>query len=159
MVIQFLITLMGSDHDHDVDHGEFDTVKVGWLSKQALTGFLMLFGWVGLACLKEFQLSTPFSLMIAFAAGILDVVITAFIFKFAKRLESRGTVFNLEDAIGKEATVYHQIPQNGVGKISISLHHLTHEIDAISDGEEIASFEIVQVIKKADEKTVIVSKK
>lgn len=159
MIIQFLIVLFGADSDHDIDHGEIDTVKVKWLSKQALTGFLMLFGWAGLACLKEFHLPMPVSLAGAFLAGSLDVVVTALIFRFAKKLHSPGTLFNLDDAIGKEATVYTQIPKGGIGTISISLHDLTHEINAMTEGEEIASFETVCVVKKADEKTVIVSKK
>ena len=66
-------------------------------------------------------------------------------------------VFRIEDAIGKQATVYQRIPKGGAGKISLSLNNLTYELDAISDhSEELSSFTQVHVLKKADEKTVVV---
>ena len=59
--------------------------------------------------------------------------------------------------IGKEAMVYQRIPKGGVGKITLSLNDLTYEIDAIShQNEELSSFIQVQVLKKSDEKTVVV---
>lgn len=157
-VIQFLLTFFGG-HSHDIDDGsgEIDTGKFKWLSKQALTGFLMMFGWVGLTCRKEFDFSVVAASMAALAGGSLSAFVTAFIFKSAKKLHSSGTVFRIEDAIGHQAMVYQRIPKEGIGKISLSLHDLTYEIDAISHhGEELSSFTQVQIIKKADEKTVIV---
>jgi len=76
----------------------------------------------------------------------------------AKKLHSPGNRFSVDDTIGKEAFVYQQITKNGIGKISLSLYDLTHEVDALSlNGEEIASFTQVKIIKKADERTVVVS--
>lgn len=153
LVIQFLIILMGSEHEGDlVEDGKFK-----WMTKQALTGFLMMFGWVGLACGFQYQLSLTLTLLISFGAGIATSLLAAFIFHLAKKAHSKGTVFNIEDAIGKEATVYHRIHKDSSGKITISLNNFTHEIDAISPNEEeIPSFTQVQVIKKADDKTVVV---
>ena len=153
-LIQFIVSLLGGD-------GEDDTVeldgKFKWMSKQALTGFLMMFGWIGLTCRKEFELSNLASTLISLAGGIAAIFATGLIFGGAKKLRSSGTVFNIDDAVGKEAIVYQRIPQNGVGKITISLHNFTHEIDAISyHSEDLPSFISVQVIKKADEKTVVV---
>ncbi len=54
-IIQFAITLFFGDLDEgsaEIDSGDFK-----WLSKQAITGFLMKFGWAGLACRKEFDAS------------------------------------------------------------------------------------------------------
>ncbi len=96
--------------------------------------------------------------MIALAAGGLSALVTAFIFKSAKKLHSSGTVFRLDEAIGLKAVVYQRIPKGGVGKISLSLHNLTYEVDAVScAGEEIPSFTQVQILKKADEKTVVIT--
>jgi len=116
-----------------------------------------MFGWVGLGCVQELNLPSPLSIVIALCAGILTMFITGSLFKGAGKLKSTGTIFQIEEAIGKEASVYQRIPKNGVGKISISLQQITHEIDALSqNGEEIPSFSQVQIIKKADENTVIV---
>lgn len=150
-VIQLLLSFFSAESD---DTSEFDG-NFKWLSKQALTGFLMMFGWAGLTCRKEFGLSNLVSTLIAFASGGVALFCTALIFQGAKKLKSTGTIFNIEDAIGKEATVYQSIPKDGVGKITVSLHNFTHEIDAISH-QDLPSFTSVQIIKKADEKTVVV---
>jgi hypothetical protein len=158
-VIQFMLNLLGGDAQDNTSEGggEIDSSKFKWMSKQALTGFLMMFGWVGLTCRKEFNLSLMATSVTAFAGGTFSAFITNFIFRSAKKLRSSGTVFRLEDAIGKEAVVYQRIPKEGVGKISLSLYNLTYELDAISSHlEEISSFTQVRILKTADEKTVIV---
>jgi hypothetical protein len=158
-IIQFFLTLFGLGHDHDIanDHTHFDAQNFKWLTKQTFTGFLMFFGWVGLTCKKELFLSNIASAVFAVIGGLVAVFATAFIFKMAKKLRSPGAVFRIEDAIGKEAIVYQRIPKNGLGKISISLHHHTHEIDAMSlTHEEISSFTQVQIVKNMDDKIVVV---
>lgn len=158
-VIQFILSLFGGDAYDSVQDGggEMDASQVKWLSKQALTGFLMMFGWVGLTCKKEFDFSVMATFMTALLGGTVAIFITGFIFGSAKKLRSTGTVFNLEDAIGKEATIYQRIPKEGVGKITLSLNNLTYEIDAISNvSEELPSFTQVQIITKTDDKTVVV---
>jgi len=151
-LIQFLLTLFGMG-----DHEELDAQHFKWLTKQTLTGFLMFFGWVGLTCKREFSLNGLASAAWATGGGLAAVFVTAFIFKMAKKLQSSGTVFRIEEAIGKEAVVYQRIPKEGAGKISISLHHHTHEIDAVSlTQEEIASFTLVEIVKNMDGRTVAV---
>ena len=159
LIIQFALNFLGIMDSEGGDHGiDFDAREVKWLSKQALTGFLMMFGWIGLACKKEFDLNTFYSTGFGLLGGLSALLVTGLIFKMAKKLHSTGNRFSLDDAIGKEATVYNQIRKNGTGKISLSLYDLTHEVNALSlNGEEIASFTQVKIIKKADERTVYVS--
>ena len=117
----------------------------------------MFFGWVGLTCTRQFELSNSATAAFAVAGGAVAVFVTAFIFKMAKKLRSPGAVFRIDEAVGKDAYVYQRIPKNGSGKISISLNHHTHEIDAVSlNHEEISSFTQVQIVKKMDDKIVIV---
>ncbi len=153
-LIQFLLYFSGADAD-DVDDHSAQHFK--WLSKQAVTGFLMMFGWVGLACKRELGYAPLASTGWAIGAGLVVMLITGLVFRGARKLRSPGSVFRLEEVIGKEATVYQRIPKEGVGKISLSLHDMTHEVDAISlNGEEIASFSPVRVVKKTDERTVAI---
>jgi len=153
-LVQFLLNFVGADAE-DAEEGSSQNLK--WLSKQAITGFLMMFGWIGLACKKELGFSAAAATGIAVAAGIVAMFITGSIFKIARKLRSSGTVFRIEEAVGKEAAVYQRIPKDGVGKITISLSDMTHELDAISlNGEEVPSFSPVQIVKKADERTVVV---
>ena len=157
-IIQFLLSLLGNA-DHEVlNSTEIDTVQVKWLSKQAITGFFMMFGWAALTCQNQFNLPRSATLAIALAAGTVTILVTGFLFKMARKLHSSGTVFTLEDAVGKEAVVYQRIPKGGIGKISISLHHMTHEIDAASlNDEELPSFALVRVINKTNDNTLIVT--
>lgn len=154
-----MLSIFGADSHGEADSGgaEFDSGKFQWLTKQALTGFLLMFGWAGLTCIKEFELSILAATTISFFAGLISTFVTSFIFKMAKKLRSSGTVFRIDDAVGKEATIYQRIPKKGIGKITLSLNNFTHELDAISTHyEDLPSFTSVQIIKKADDKTVVV---
>ena len=152
--VQFFLSLLGSADDFD---SFSDVSNFKWLSKQALTGFLMMFGWTGVTCKEEFALSNSLAVPLSLAAGLLTLFLTAYLFNTAKKLQSPGSIFNLDDAVGKEASVYQRIPNGGVGKITIALNQQTFEIDAASfDRKEISSFARVQVIKKLDDNTVVV---
>ncbi len=152
--IQFILSLFGAIAEDLEDSGEMDG-KFKFLSKQALTGFLMMFGWIGLTCQKEFALSGFHTIWISASFGIVAMLVTALLFHGAKKLRSSGTVFRIEDAVGLEAIIYQRIPKDGVGKITVSMNQFTHEIDAIAY-EDLPSFINVRIIKKADEKTVLV---
>lgn len=155
--LQFVLVLFGGDLGDEGASEELSASHFKWLSKQALTSFLMMFGWTGLTCKKEWHFGATLTILTALAVGLFAVVVLGAVFKWAKRLRSPGAVFRIEDAIGKEATVYSRVPKTGVGKITLSLNHLTYEIDAVShQGEELPSFIKVQIIGKLDDTTAIV---
>jgi hypothetical protein len=163
-LIQFLLSTCGvSDQDRfDMRDGNdisehSDARKFKWFSIQALTG-LMMFGWTAITCQKQFGLQNISTIGISIAAGLFAALVTRSILKLAKRLQSSGNVYRIEDAIGREAYVYQCIPKGGMGKISISLQHFTHEIDAVSDHPEaLPSFMHVKIIEKKDDNTVVVT--
>lgn len=164
--IQFIINIFGVTDQESFETGDttdssgdsLDARKFKWFSIQAITGFLMMFGWTAITCQSEFGLQSTSTICISIAAGILAALIIRSIFIFAKRLQSSGSIFRIEDAIGKEAYVYQAIPKKGIGKITISLQHLTHEIDAVSHhSEELSSFTRVKIIEKKDDNTVVVA--
>lgn len=158
-IIQLVLSLFGIDHN-SIDDGveiDIDAGKFKWLSKQAISGFLLIFGWAGLTCRKECELSLLASYLISGVGGIATILLNGWIFKIAKKLRSPGQIFKIEDTIGKEATVYQTINRGGAGKISLSLNHLTHEIDATSYiDEDLPSFSSVQIIGKINNTTVLV---
>ena len=158
--IQFLMLMMGTDlHSHETDDSNMHLAdgKFKWLTRHALTGFVMMFGWTGLTCLVQFHLTTLETLLISFGIGIVTALISRSLFRLAQKAHSSGTVFKMDETIGCEATVYLRIPKNGSGKISISLHDHSHEIEAVSEGEEIPSFTKVKIIKKMSDTKVIVA--
>lgn len=152
-IIQLLLSFLGTNDADDIDVE--DSGKFKWLSRQAMAGFLMMFGWTALTCLKEFHLNGFYGLAIAFASGLVTIFTIGSIFRFAKRLHSSGSIFKIDDAIGQEAMVYQRISAKGKGKVSVSINNLTHEIEATAD-KEIESFTKVYIIKKADNDTVVV---
>lgn len=154
-IIQILLSFFGSGESE-----EFESAKFKWLSKQGVTGFLMMFGWTALACKYELKLSELMTYIAAFSVGCMTLLITIFIFRGAKRLHSPGTLFNLDQTIGQEAIVYQQIPLDGKGTITVSIEGIARDIDAMTfDREEIASFSSVQIVKKIDDTTVAVTLK
>jgi len=158
-LIQLLSSLFGADLHPEASDGDLDTHdgEFKWLSKQALTGFLMMFGWVGLTCRKQFDLGSLPTILFSLGGGLILFFFTSLIFKGAGKLKSRGNVFSIGKTIGKTATVYQQIPPGGSGKISVVLEGLSYEIEATSSHNEILdSFTEVQIINKVDEKTVSV---
>ena len=130
-----------------------------FLSLNTLLGFLMLFGWGGLAASRQFLFSEPLSLIIALFSGIFYVFVTRFIFKNAKKLTSAGTVLNIHNAIGKQGSIYQEIKPNKVGVVQVNLDHFTREFDAKSiDNQEISSFQVVDIIKVINNNTLLVKK-
>lgn len=160
-LIQFIINMCGMGEQEGGGEGGEDALdlrKFKWLSIQAVTGFLMMFGWTAITCQKEFGLQDASTIGIALAAGVFAVFVVRSVFKLANKLKSPGSVYRIEDAIGKEGYVYQRIPKGGRGKVSLSLQNLTHEIDAISHHhEDLPSFVRVKIIEKSDENTVVVA--
>ena len=115
----FLMIFAGVHHDfdgdvyHDVDTPEGTEASFKALSLNSITGFFMMFGWVGLACYKQFGLSSGISTLVGFVAGALCVVLIAKVFQGASKLESPGAVFDVEKLIGEVVEVYQQIPAEG----------------------------------------------
>ncbi|HSX13837.1 MAG TPA: hypothetical protein VLE96_05400 [Chlamydiales bacterium] len=148
-LIQFLINVLGL--------GDSESKQFKWLSLQAITGFLMMFGWAALTCQIEFLLGMAPTLAISLPVGFGAIFVIRYLYGLTKKIHSDGSIYRIEEAIGKEATVYQRIPSGGTGKISVSLQNFTHEIDAISLSDvELPSFSRVKVIEKADANTVVV---
>jgi len=138
-----------------LNHGTDDAFKV--VSLHSLTGSLMMFGWVGLACSIQHVLSPTLSIFIALLAGLLMMVVTAYLFKLASKLSSPGTSFSIESILNKTALVYQSIPDKGAGKIQVSVDNILREVKAISDkNEPIASFTQVRVVQIINKTTVSV---
>lgn len=159
--IQFIINLVfvgDLEHLDGGDNSASDVRVFKWLSIQTITGFLMMFGWTALTCQNEFGFQILPTLGVSLVVGIVTAYLLRFILRLSKKLHSSGSSFNLEEAIGKEAYIYQSIPKDGVGKISISLQHITHEIEAISyNSDELPSFTCVKVIKIKDDNLVVVA--
>ena len=143
---------------HDAHHGASDSA-FQLVSVHTITVFLMMFGWVGLACSQQLGMNSFAAVACAMAAGLLSMALIAYLFASALKLVSPGARFRIEDAVGKTASVYLKIPADGRGKVQVVLEGLTRELDAVAeDRREIASFQNVKVVRVVDHRTVAVLK-
>ncbi|MBO4397668.1 MAG: serine protease [Bacteroidaceae bacterium] len=158
-VIQLVLTLIGMDHsDVAVDFDGSDTMDLGnginLFSIKNLVNFFLGFGWSGV-CLYKTITSPILLVLVALLFGCAFVAMFVFIYKQTRKLEKNGA-FSINDCLGKSASVYIRIPAGceGKGKIQISIDGSVHEIDALTDEDEISSGKTVKVVEIVDNETV-----
>ncbi len=141
--------------DGEMHHSSTGSFKL--FTVHSISGFFMMFGWVGLACIKQLGYSHPTSILIALMAGTTAMVLTGLIFKGAMLLVSSGTHFDIKKTVGLVGTVYQRIPNTGQGKIQLVVDGVTREVLAQSLNHcAIDSFKLVKVIKFLDHEIVLV---
>lgn len=164
-VLKSLLMIVGGLDGHvdtdagDVGHEGADGSDVAFklLSINSITGFFMMFGWVGLAAYKQMSMNGLISLLLGAFAGLVMMLLTARLFQSARLFTSSGSRFVITNAIGQIGSVYEEIQAGGSGKIQITVDHVTREIDAVSaDGSAIASFKTIEVIEVVNPTTVSV---
>ena len=119
-----MMIVAGMEHGSDVDADGSD-VAFKLLSINSVTGFFMMFGWVGLAAYKQAELSGGLSVVCGFLAGLFAMYLISMLFLSALKLVSSGTQYRIEDTVGKQASVYEAIPAQGNGRIQVVLEDIT----------------------------------
>ena len=142
-------------HDTDSASGVAGAFKV--LSLHSITAFVMMFGWAGLAALKQFGLNSGGSVCVGFVVGAAFMYLIAYLIRGILKLESEGAVFRIEETVGKTASVYERIPEKGLGRIQLHAGGMIREIQAVSEtGTALAPPASVTVVKVVDAQTVAV---
>ena len=143
-IVQMVLTLIGMDStDVDVDFDGSDTMDYGGsislFSIRNLINFFCGFGWAGV-CPNGSIPNRIILLLVSLIVGIGFVMMFFYIKKQTKKLEHNGA-FKIADCVDKTADVYLRIPgqRKGKGKVQISINGSIQEIDAMTDGETIAS--------------------
>ena len=157
---------VGADaHVHDVHapsdghHGHGSDVAFQLISLNSITGFIMMFGWVGLAAYSDRRWSAVNATIAGLIGGFVTMVLTAHVFRMAMGLVNVGERFSTAKTVGSTATVYAEIPAEGRGQIQVTANGLKRTLDAVSeDHVPLASFSTVTVVKAIDERTVAVRK-
>jgi len=165
-LVQMVLTLIGMDgHDVDAsfdvsDFGDVDgsTMDTGGalslFSIRNFINFFMGFGWAGVSLYDTIG-SNFLLILAAVVVGILFVLMFFYIRKQTRKLEANGA-FNIRNCEGKTANVYLRIPAKGKGKgkIQISVNGAFHELDALTDGEAIATGQKVRITEVMDGETL-----
>ena len=174
-VVMMIVGGFGDDVGSDVSHADATTIETDHsgadghqsedgsdasfklVSLNSITGFIMMFGWAGLASYLQFHLNDVVSFIIAFVVGLLCMFITASLFKMASKLTSPGARFNINNTIGTAAEVYLRIPDNGTGKVKITVNGESRIVSAVSENKkEIDSFKRVNVVRVVNSDTISV---
>jgi membrane protein implicated in regulation of membrane protease activity len=156
VLIRFLIMLIGLDHGvdgdfsdgtHDFDGHHADS-DVGFklLSLQGVTSFLLMFGLVGMALYNQSKAGILISMGGAVAAGLASVWIIAKMFSLVIKLQSSGTI-SIDSTVGAQGKVYLTIPENGSGRVLISVCNSLREYDAVAqDNKELVTGVPIRVV-------------
>lgn len=148
---------MTDSSGHD-DHVSSSDVSFHFVSVQGLTAFFMMFGWVGLALIRDSMMPGWIATIGGTAAGCLMVWVLAQMFKFVGRLQSDGTA-RLRTAMGTGGTVYLRIPAEGSGQVQVEIDGRLRICDAVSSKkEEIKTGEQITVVWIQDNGILVVEK-
>lgn len=158
-LFQTILTLLGTHSgdlstDFDSDANHFDA-PFELFTFRNLINFLLGFGWTGVAFYGKYS----DSLVVLFAAivGIIFVAMFFFIIKQMLKLQEDNS-FNIENTLGKTAQVYMNIPphKNGIGKIQMSIKGSFHELEAVTEADEmIFASETVRVLSVENQVLIV----
>lgn len=131
-IIRFILSWVGGDFDLDMDaDGDVDLGDI--VSFKGATHFLMgFFGWLSAKSYTTHNVMW-YDYLIAFALGIIFVIILYYVYKFLMKLENKPKVLSGKDFIGSTAKVYLVLPiidadtlfkyvitvDNGIGTVEV----------------------------------------
>ncbi|PJB12183.1 MAG: serine protease [Flavobacteriales bacterium CG_4_9_14_3_um_filter_40_17] len=151
-ILQTVLTFVGADASDGAD-ADFDSNLSGTdtpfqlFSFRNLINFLLGFGWTGISFYESITNKTIL-ILISLLVGIMFVIVFFVIIKQIQKLAENNS-FNIANTLGKTAEVYLTIPakKSGKGKILISVNGSFHELDAITEKDEIKTGSMVRIIK------------
>ena len=149
-VIKLIIfSIFGGDSEVSADFtSEVETdISFNFISIQSVLAFLMGFGWMGYAALKQFDLSQLFSFLSAFGIGFIFMFFTAYLMFMIKKLEKNIKKDKIT-ALEKIGKAYSSIEPLSEGQIEIEINgQLTITKATNNTNEKINAFEPIKVIK------------
>lgn len=159
-LIQTVMTFIGgdasdglsADFDGDISGGE---TPFQLFSFRNLINFLLGFGWAGITLYTTIS-NSGVLIAVATAVGLVFLFLFFIIIKQIQKL-SEDNSFKLQETLQKTAEVYLTIPENrsGKGKVLVSVRGATHELDAMTEKDKIASGKIVKVVKIENEMLIV----
>lgn len=147
------------DVDADIDASDIadSTHAFNILSIQGIAGFIMGFGWGGLIGKITLEWDILTSSFLGIAGGLAMAWILVWMFRLIYSLQSSGNVL-IDDAIGKEGTVYAQIPIQGQGRgqVQVVINERSRIYNAVTEGQEIPTHSRIRVTRVNDDNTLTV---
>lgn len=168
-LVRIVMMSVGGHGGLDIDHAG-DGVELGadahdsthsfsLLSVQSIAALLMGFGWGGLTAHYAIELPLTYSVLAGVAVGAFMVWLLGILMKGMYDLQISGNI-SLHDTVGRQGTVYAEVPQrgSGTGQIRLVVKQSSRIFNAMSDGEPMATNTPVRVIRANDDNTVTVTR-
>lgn len=122
-----------------------------FLSIQSIIAFLMGFGWMGYAGLKQLGFGQGINLAVAFAVGFIFMFVMSFLMFSVRKLE-KNVKKDKSGAVQSVGRAYTNFVPSGLGQVEIEINGKLSVVNAsnISD-ENINAFDLIRVVKVQDE--------
>ncbi len=157
--LQTILTFAGGDTSDEIgsDAGHIDT-PLQLFTLRNLINFLLGLSWTGISFYNTIS-NKSLLVFISLLVGLLFVYVFVILIKQVNKL-SEDNSFRMVSTINKTAEVYLTIPgqRRGKGKIIISVKGSTHELDAVTEMEDIPSGSAVKVVRIENNNLLIVEK-
>jgi hypothetical protein len=148
-----------ADADFNTETDSLDDAgSMHLLSIRNIFYFLLGFGWAGISLWDSIPNTIVLGIVSALV-GCLFVAIFIFLFRQMMKLQNNGA-FNINDAVNKVCDVYLRIPgqRSGQGKVQVSFRGSVQELDAVTDGEPLASGTKVRITQLIGGKLLLVER-
>ncbi|MCL2167589.1 MAG: hypothetical protein FWH59_00510 [Lentimicrobiaceae bacterium] len=163
-IIQMVMTFFGmGDHADISGDTEVDVdmhIPFQLFTFRNFVNFFLGFAWTGISLFEVIANKVWLTLLCVFIGLLLVSIVMAILYALSKAVQS-GNI-DINNAVGRTATVYYTIPSagKGMGKIQMSIQQAVREYDAISEMEEpIPTGNLVTVKTVIDPHTLLVELK
>jgi membrane-bound ClpP family serine protease len=139
LALRMLLMLMGIGDGHEIhDTGDVHDGDAGTqlLTIQGISAFLMMFGLVGLALLRQSGVPSIAAATLALVAGVGSMWGIAQVFSLMRRLQSSGTL-DLRRAIGREGVVYLTLHPGQGGQVQVTVQGRLGVFEARSESDRV----------------------
>ncbi len=162
LVIVVMTFIGGTDADMghvDVDVDADTGIGFQFFTLKNLVGFLTMFAWSGLACIRGGQPSFVV-LLVSIVCGLIMMYLMAQLFKMINKQSESGTL-QMKNAIGQVGEVYLTIgkSRSNIGKIQIKVQGSLRELDALTDeSTDLVQGNMVKVKSLVSDEILLVEK-
>jgi hypothetical protein len=162
-IIQMVMTFLGMGDSGEIS-GDADvdadvSMPIQFFTFRNLVNFFLGFSWTGISFYEAIESKVWLTLLCVIIGLVLVAIVMALLYALSKTTQS-GNI-DMNDAVGRAATVYFPIPPagQGIGKIQMSIQQATREYDAISELDtSIPTGALVRVKSVVNPHTLLIEK-
>ena len=156
LILQTLLSMIGADADVDFDVDTEISLDFSVFSVKSIIAFITFFGWMGVIGLGR-GWSLPLTVLAAAGAGLVAMLLVAYMLFQFQKLESSGTMA-FSDALLQEGEVSLAIPAAGIGQgqVSVEVNGQVRELAAVTSGEAIPTGARIKVVDILEDNLLLV---